>query len=57
MRDETDKLCINCRHCIRSKDEKYGIIFCRCDMRNRYLSYADALCGRCRKWEKEIDNV
>lgn len=53
MSVENGKACCNCRHCIRSLDEKYNIIICRCEVFDRYLSYADVMCGWCKAWKKK----
>lgn len=50
---ENNKVCCNCRHCIRSHDEKYDIIICRCEINKIYLSYEDVMGGWCRHWAKE----
>ena len=57
MSAENGKVCCNCRHCIRSHDEKYGIVVCRCEKYdNRYLSYAEVMAGWCRHWAKEQED-
>lgn len=53
MSEETGKVCCNCRHCIRSRDEKYDITVCRCKKYDRYLSYAEIMSGWCKAWKKE----
>ena len=53
MSAENGKVCCNCRHCIRSHDDKYNITVCRCEKHDRYLSYADVMIGCCRHWAKE----
>ena len=53
MSAENNKACYNCRHCIRSHDEKYNITVFRCKKYDRYLCYAEAMCGWCRHWAKE----
>lgn len=53
MSVENGRVCCNCRHNIRSNDEKYNIIICRCKVHNRYLSYASVMEGWCRHWSKE----
>lgn len=49
----SNKVCCNCRYCIRSRDAKYNIIVCRCEMYDKYLSYAEVMAGWCKAWEKE----
>ena len=53
MSVDNGKVCCNCRHCIRRHDDKYDIIVCRCDVHDRYLSYAEVMSGWCRRWAKE----
>lgn len=53
MSAENGKVCCNCRHCIRSHDEKYDITVCRCEKYDRYLSYAEIMGGWCKAWKKE----
>lgn len=53
MSAETGKVCCNCRHCIRSRDKKYGIIVCRCEIHDKHLSYASVMESSCRHWAKE----
>ena len=49
----SNKVCCNCRYCIRSRDTKYNIIVCRCEKHDRYLSYAEVMAGCCKTWKKE----
>ena len=53
MSAENGKVCCNCRHCIRSRDKKYDIIVCRCEINKIYLSYAEVRSGWCRHWAKD----
>ena len=53
MSVDTSKVCCNCKHCIRSRDEKYDMIVCYCDVHKMYLSYAQVLGSVCGDWEKE----
>ena len=53
MSAENKKVCCNCRHCIRRRDEKYDMIVCRCEKYDRYLSYAEVMGGLCKGWKKE----
>ena len=53
MSAENNKVCCNCRHCIRSRDKKYDIIVCQCEINKIYLSYAEVMNGWCRHWAKE----
>ena len=52
MSVENEKVCCNCRHCIREHDEKYDMIVCWCKRHNRYLSYAEVMSGFCKRWAK-----
>lgn len=47
------KVCCNCNRCIRSIDDKYNIIICRCDVHDMYLSYASVMGGCCKHWAKK----
>lgn len=53
MSKENRKVCCNCRHCIRRRDEKYDMIVCRCEKYDKYLSYAEVMGSLCDAWEKE----
>ena len=53
MSVENGKVCCNCRHCIRSHDDKYDIVICRCEVYDRYLSYADVMASVCKRWAKK----
>ena len=53
MSVENGKVCCNCRHCIRSEDQKYDITVCQCEISKIYLSYAEVMDGWCRHWAKE----
>ena len=53
MSVENGKVCCNCRHCIRSMDEKYNIVVCRCEVNDRYLSYAEVMGFWCKRWAKK----
>lgn len=56
MSAENKKVCCNCRHCIRRRDEKYDMIVCRCEKYDRYLSYAEVMGGLCKGWKKKEKN-
>ena len=53
MSAENNQVCCNCRHCIRSRDEKYDMTVCKCEKHDRYLSYAEAMAGWCKAWKKD----
>ena len=55
MSAENNQVCCNCRHCIRSRDEKYDIVVCRCEKNKIYLSYADVMAWWCKAWKKKED--
>lgn len=53
MSVDNGKVCCNCKHCIRSRDEKYDMIVCHCDVHKMYLSYAQVLGSVCSEWGRE----
>ena len=53
MSVENGKVCCNCRHNLRGKDDKYGIVMCVCDIDNHYIGYTECMEGWCRHWAKE----
>ena len=55
MSVENGKVCYNCRHNIRSKEKKYNMIVCHCDIDNAHLSYPEVMTGWCRHWAKDND--
>ena len=55
MSAENEKVCCNCRHCKRIHDDKYDVVFCRCEVERVYLNYAEVMTGWCRHWAKEDD--
>ena len=48
-----EKVCCNCAHCIRSRNEKYDMIVCQCEVYNRYLTYAEVMGEACPQWSNE----
>ena len=48
-----EKVCCNCAHCIRSRNEKYDMIVCQCEVYNRYLTYAEVMGSCCDSWDQE----
>ena len=59
MSVENGKVCCNCRHNIRDKDDDDRIL-CWCNIEGRYLSYAEVMMtGWCRHWakDKEVENA
>ena len=55
MSAENSKVCGNCRHCIRIREEKYDMTVCRCEINKFYLSYREVMASFCRHWAKEKD--
>ena len=53
MSVENEKVCCNCRHCIRGHDEKYDMVVCYCEVNKVYLSYAEVMAGWCSGWKGE----
>ena len=52
MSVENGKVCCNCRHNIRKRDEKYGIVS-YCEIKDYNLGYIQVMEGWCRHWVKE----
>lgn len=57
MSVEKGKVCCNCRHCIRSYNEEYEMIECRCEISGEYLGYVRVMVGWCRHWAKEKEDT
>lgn len=53
MNEENEKVCCNCKHCIRKHDDIYDMTVCQCEKDDRYLTYAEIREGSCEDWEKE----
>ena len=53
MSVENGKVCCNCRHCIRERDEKTLYTRCQCIVDSHYLSYMTVMEGWCRHWARE----
>ena len=53
MSEANGKVCCNCRHCIRVRDEKRKHTECKCDIDNRYLGYLTVMTHWCRRWAKD----
>lgn len=51
MSEVNGKVCCNCRHCKRVKEDNRTV--CRCDLDNRYLGYLTVMGHWCRRWAKE----
>jgi len=55
MTEKTEKVCCNCRHCIRERNEETLYTECHCEISGAYLCYAEVMWGWCRHWAKEKD--
>jgi hypothetical protein len=55
MSAENGKVCCNCRHCIRERDEKTLYTYCHCEVDGGFLPYVDVMGFWCRKWAKKKD--
>ena len=53
MSAENGKVCCNCRHCIRERNEKTLYTICHCEVSGMYLGYASVMVGWCRHWARE----
>ena len=49
MSVENEKVCCNCRHNKRTETED-GIVSCRCEIDNSWLSYVTVMTHCCRHW-------
>ena len=56
MSAENGKVCCNCRHCIRERDEDGGSVYCICEVSGDYLEYIRVMEGWCRHWAKEKED-
>lgn len=52
MSAENDKVCCNCRYCIR-RWEGEGTCMTYCELDGHYICYADCMDGWCRHWSRE----
>lgn len=52
MSIENEKVCCNCRHNKRAETED-GIISCKCDIDDSWLSYITVMTHRCRHWASD----
>lgn len=53
MSVENSKVCCNCRHCIRERDEETLYTHCYCEVDNCYLGYMTVMTWWCRHWARE----
>lgn len=56
MKEENEKVCCNCRHNVRDKDDDEQI-YCWCNIEGRYLRYVEVMTGWCRHWSKESEDT
>ena len=54
MSVENGKVCCNCQHCIRKRNED-GDIYCWCEIEDMKMSYARVMTGWCRHWAQADD--
>lgn len=52
MSEENGKVCCNCRHNVRAETHD-GIVSCKCDINNSWLSYITVMTHWCRHWSKD----
>ena len=55
MSEANGKVCCNCRHNIRHRDEE-DMCHCECEVKGKWLSYLKVMTGWCRYWAKERNN-
>ena len=53
MSVENGKVCCNCRHCIRERDEETLYTRCHCEVDEKFLSYVTVMTWWCKHWAKE----
>lgn len=53
MSVENGRVCCNCRHCIRERNEETLYTECHCEISGVYLTYASVMGNWCRHWAKE----
>lgn len=51
MSVRSGKVCNDCNHCIRERDN-YNVIVCKCEVHDMYLSHESVNGGCCKHWEK-----
>ena len=56
MSVENGKVCCNCRHCIRVRNEETLYTECHCEISGVYLSYQSVMGDWCRHWAKEQED-
>ena len=57
MSEQNGKVCCNCRHDIRTEDDR-GDIKNTCDIDGSVIGYVKCMTGWCRHWakDKEVEN-
>lgn len=53
MSVENGKICCNCRHCIRERDEEDIYTRCHCEVDGKYLPYITVMVHWCRHWAND----
>ena len=53
MSVENEKVCYNCRHCIRERNEETLYTYCYCEIDKRHLCYVEVMGLWCRRWAKK----
>ena len=48
-----DKVCCNCRHNIRMRNNDGAFLRTVCEMDGHYIDYIECMTMRCRHWAKE----
>ena len=53
MSAENGKVCCNCRHNIRMKDNEGKLIHCYCEVQDMNMAYVWVMEGWCRHWASD----
>ncbi|MCC8163429.1 MAG: hypothetical protein LIO86_09790 [Lachnospiraceae bacterium] len=53
MSADNEKVCCNCRHDIRIKDNDGMVVRNECDIDDHYIGYVECMEGWCRHWVRE----
>lgn len=48
-----NKVCFNCGHCIRERDEETLYTRCYCEIHGEFRPYINVMTGWCKHWAKE----
>ena len=57
MSAENGKVCCNCRHCIRKRDEETLYTRCHCEVDGHYIGYVECHEGVCKYWSEDLSNM